>query len=57
MLLASALAACVFFALYLWLNSQMGNHALWLAFLSFLFVRGVVQTMLCGKVSKIPERS
>ena len=57
MLLASALAACVFFVLYLWLNSQMGNHALWLAFLSFLFVRGVVQTLLCGKVTKIPERS
>lgn len=46
MLLASALAALVFFALETLLAPQLGNHALWLAFLSYLFVRGAVQTVV-----------
>ena len=46
MLLSSALAAVTFFAIYLSFRQQMGNHALWLAFLVFLFMRGVVQTIL-----------
>ena len=53
MLMASIIASLFFFALYLLLRPTLANHALWLAFLTFLFVRGVVQTLLCRKVAKL----
>ncbi len=43
-------AAAAFFLLYFGLRSSLGNHALWLAFLSYLFVRGAVQTILAKGV-------
>ncbi len=46
MLLSMAVAAGCFFALYYALRPALGNHALWLAFLTYLFLRGVVQTVL-----------
>lgn len=46
MLISMALAAASFFAVYYSLFDSMGNHALWLAFVTFLFVRGVAQTAI-----------
>lgn len=45
MLMACFVAAVVFFALWFWLSPTLHNDALWLAFLSFLAMRGVVQTI------------
>ncbi len=40
----------VFFApVYYFLNPILGNHALWLGMLSFMFMRGAVQTILYKK--------
>lgn len=52
MLLSMAAAAISFFALYYMLRPLWGNHALWLAFLTYLFMRGVIQTGLSRKVIK-----
>jgi MATE family multidrug resistance protein len=46
MLLSSAIATAVFFVLFIVLRDNLGNHALWLAFVVYLFARGVVQTGL-----------
>ena len=46
MLLSMAVAAACFFAVYFGLRPIMGNHALWLAFLLYLLMRGLVQTWL-----------
>ena len=46
MLLSMFAAACVFFLIYYGLRPVWGNHALWFAFLCYLFGRGVVQTVL-----------
>ena len=46
MLISSCLSAIVFFAIYLALSSTMGNHALWLALLAYLAMRGLVQTVI-----------
>ena len=46
MLLSMAVAAGLFFLLYYGFRPLWGNHALWLAFLCYLFVRGTVQTGL-----------
>lgn len=46
MLLSMAAAAVCFFALHYGLRPVLGNHALWLAFIVYLFMRGAVQTML-----------
>ena len=45
-------AAVTFFVLYYLLHPSWGNHGLWAAFLGFLFVRGMSQTILyrIGKV-------
>ena len=46
MLWAVAIADVFFFALYFILPATMGNHRLWLAFVIYLAMRGVVQTVL-----------
>ena len=46
MLFSSAAATAVFFAIYLSLRGSLHNHALWLAFLSYLAMRGIVQNLL-----------
>ena len=53
MLLSMAVAAICFFALYYGLRPVLGNHALWLAFLTYLFMRGVAQTLLSKKIFAI----
>lgn len=45
MLYSMLVAASMFFILFFFLQPQMGNHALWLAFLCYLFFRGVMQTI------------
>lgn len=46
MLLSMAAAATVFFVVYLSLSPWLGNHALWMAFLAYLAVRGAAQSVL-----------
>lgn len=52
MLLSMAAAAVSFFGLYYGLRPVLANHALWLAFLAYLFVRGAMQTGLSRNVLK-----
>lgn len=49
MLMSSATAALCFFVIYFALSSTLGNNALWLAFLSFLIMRGLVEVVLLHK--------
>lgn len=46
MLLSTAGGALVFFAVYLSAKDILRNDALWMAFLSYLFTRGIIQTLL-----------
>lgn len=46
MLVSSVVSALVFFALYLALQTYLGNHALWLAFIVYLGLRGGIQWLL-----------
>ncbi len=52
MLASMAIAAICFFVVYYGLRPVLGNHALWLAFLVYLAMRGVVQTLLSPKIIK-----
>lgn len=45
-LVSSVVSALVFFVLYLTLQSYLGNHALWLAFIVYLGLRGGIQWLL-----------
>ena len=51
MLVSMFSAAAAFFAAYYGLRGAIANHALWMAFLAYLAVRGVAQTFLFSKVS------
>lgn len=53
MLVSMAIATFTFFAVYFVFRNQLGNHALWLAFLLYLSIRGGVQTLLSEKILKI----
>lgn len=44
MLVSLAVAAASFFGVYMAFHSAMGNHALWLAMIVYLFMRGLTQT-------------
>lgn len=46
MLWACLIAAVAFFAIELILSPALGNHALWIALLVYLALRGIVQTVL-----------
>lgn len=52
MLQSMAAAAACFFLLYYGLYHAWGNHALWLAFLFYLSVRGFVQTVLSRRMTR-----
>lgn len=52
MLAAMAGGALTFFLLYSSLRGSLGNHALWIAFLSYLFMRGVIQTFWSRRVMR-----
>ena len=46
MLLSSLVAAVLFFAVFFLCFGTMGNHALWLAFIVFLTMRGAIQSVI-----------
>ena len=46
LLLSMAGAMATFFTVYLLLFSTLGNHALWLAFIAYLAMRGALQTWM-----------
>lgn len=49
MLVSSVVATIVFFMVFFVWRSQLGNHALWMAFVTYLLVRGGVQTAIYMK--------
>lgn len=49
MLLSMAIASGVFFGVYAVLYPRIGNHGLWIAFLSYLAMRGIVLSALFRK--------
>lgn len=53
MLISSALSAVLFFLLYYLLFGIMGNHALWLALLIYLAMRGIIQKIYMYKTHLI----
>jgi multidrug resistance protein, MATE family len=53
MLYAVLLASVMFFVIYFCFRGMLGNHALWLAFDSYLFLRGVLQTMFRHSAIKV----
>ena len=46
MLLSSFVAAVCFFAVFLLAKTTLGNHGLWLAFVIYLAMRGILQTLM-----------
>lgn len=50
MLAAMAVASGAFFSVYYLFYPRLGNHALWMAFLIYLALRGVVQGALSRKI-------
>ena len=52
MLLSSFAATVMFFVLYVGWGHSMGNHALWMAFVAYLAVRGIMQTVIYSKCHK-----
>lgn len=52
MLLSLVVAAAAFFATYLSLGDTLGNHALWLAMIVYLFMRGLAETVAYRFVMK-----
>lgn len=50
-MVAATMTACVtFFVLFFSFHGLLGNHALWLAFIVYLAVRGIVQTLMRKQV-------
>ena len=50
MLYAMSIATIAFFLIYYGFRGAMGNHALWLAFITYLALRGIVQGFLGRKI-------
>lgn len=54
MLASTAIAAASFFGLFFGLHGWMGNHALWLAFVLYLLLRGMVLLFIYhGKMKRV----
>ena len=53
MLVSMFIASACFFGVYYVFHHLLGNHALWLAFLIYLSMRGIIQTYLGKKVISI----
>ena len=49
MLISSAVAAIFFFTIFFAMRHIMGNHALWLAFILYLAIRGIIQAIIIHK--------
>ncbi len=52
MLAAVATASVAFYALYFALSPRLGNNSLWVAFVTYLAVRGLVQTVAYGAMTR-----
>ena len=52
MLYSMLVASASFFGIYYGFHSLLGNHALWLAFLVYLSLRGIVQTFLGRQIMR-----
>ena len=52
MLYSMLVASASFFGVYYAFHPLLGNHALWLAFLIYLSLRGIVQTLLGRQIMK-----
>ena len=52
MLHAIVIASTGFFLIYYGMCSTWGNHALWIAFIIYLALRGIAQALLSGKLLK-----
>lgn len=50
MLLSMLCAATAYFLIYFTLCNTLDNHALWLAFISYLLIRGIAQTLLIRRL-------
>jgi len=50
MLFSMLCATTIYFLLYFLFSNNLGNHALWLAFISYLLTRGIVQTLLSRRL-------
>lgn len=50
MLISVASSMIVFFAIYELLSPSIGNHALWLAFNSYIAMRGIIQSVLYRRI-------
>ena len=53
MLVSILVASVFFFLVYYAFHEWMGNHALWLAFLVYLSLRGIMETLLAKKIPMI----
>lgn len=49
MLVSMALAAATFFIIFFSTRHSWGNHGLWFAFIAYLFMRGLVQSLIFRK--------
>ncbi len=50
MLISMALSTVVYFSVYYLLFHLLGNHGLWMAFIAYLMMRGVIQTLLRHRI-------
>lgn len=57
MLLSMVVSSVSFFVVFFSLRWHLGNHALWLAFILYLFLRGVVEQLLAGAIYTMTTRS
>ena len=55
MLLSMFFSAATFFTVYYSLRSSLANHALWIAFLAYMAMRGIAQTLLWKREMKRVE--
>lgn len=52
MLYSMLVASVSFFMIYYAFHNLLGNHALWLAFITYLSLRGIVQTFIGREIVK-----
>jgi MATE family multidrug resistance protein len=52
MLISSAVAALIFFILFFMFRASMGNNALWMAFIIYLAIRGIIQAAILKRITK-----
>lgn len=55
MLLSMFFSSATFFTVYYSLRSSLANHALWIAFLAYMAMRGIAQTLLWRREMKRVE--